>query len=136
MTKIEKVARSLCAAVGEPETEWLEWISSAEAAISVPVEADEDVATAGAGSIDTGPSADSIIPAGLDHLAPMKGANAMTEEQEAAVALVRSMLADAEQYRFSNAPIPLAQLRALISIADQMAADAPSNKREIGATSS
>ena len=60
----------------------------------------------------------------------------MTKEQEAAVALAKSMLADAEQYRFSNAPIQLAQLRTLISIADQMAADAPSNEREIEAISS
>ena len=136
MTKIEKVARSLCAAVGEPETEWPEWISSAEAAISAIDETDADGAMAGTGSLDAGLSADSTTPTGLDHQAPMKGANTMTKEQEAAVALAKSMLADAEQYRFSNAPIQLAQLRTLISIADQMAADAPSNEREIEAISS
>ena len=121
LTKIEKVARSLCVAVGEPETEWPEWVVSAEAAIRALDEKDADGPMVGAGSLDASSPGKSTAPAEMDGQAAMIGVTAMNEEQNAAVELAKSMLADAEQFRFSSAPIPLGPLRLLIAIADQTA---------------
>lgn len=121
MTKIEKVARSLCTAVGEPETEWPEWVGSAEAAISAIDETDADAPMVGVGSLDICAPVESTAPAEMDCQAPTIGVTAMAEERKAAVELAKSMLADAEQFRFPSAPIPLAPLRLLIAIADQTA---------------
>lgn len=57
--------------------------------------------------------------------AGMMGVNGMTEEQKAALELAKSMLADAEQYRFAHAPIPLAPLRALILLVERANPDVP-----------